>query len=402
MNGLRERARLRSRFRHSHTTVRWRLTLLYGGLFLACGVALLVITYVLVAHAPIRLAPGRGIVIQRSSLLVGGLPSGQLHAARVQQRIADLHDLVIESGIALGIMAILSGLLGWVVAGRVLAPLRTMTAVTRRISDTSLHQRLAIAGPRDELRELADTIDGLLERLQWSFESQRRFVANASHELRTPLTTMRTTLDVEIAKPGEIPPRLMALDADLRGELDQADRLLEGFLVLARAQRGELGHSSPVALDQLISTALAARADRIAAGRIELRTRLEPVRVAASETLLARLVENVIENAVAHNETGGFVEIGCTVDHGIARVAVANGGPVLEEGAVGRLAEPFQRLGQERIAARNGHGLGLSIVAAIAEAHGGSLQLQARPHGGLNLQIVLPGASLATPVEVGQ
>jgi signal transduction histidine kinase len=316
MNGLRERARLRSRFRHPHTTVRWRLTLLYGGLFLACGAALLAITYVLVAHASITPRCCR-IEIPRSHLpapAAGLLSSVQLRAVRVQQRIADLHDLVIESGIALGIMAIVSGLLGWVVAGRVLRPLRTMTAVTRQISDTNLYQRLAIAGPRDELRELADTIDGLLERLQWSFEAQRRFVGNASHELRTPLTTMRTALDVEIAKPGEIPARLRALDADLRGELDQADRLLDDFLVLARAQRGELGQGSPVALDELICAALAARADRIAARRIELRIRLEPIRVAGSETLLARLVENVIENAVAHNETGGFIEIGCTVD----------------------------------------------------------------------------------------
>ncbi len=325
-----------------------------------------------------------------------------LQPARVQQRAAELHDLLIESGIALGIMAGLSGLLGWVVAGRVLRPLRTMTAVTRQISDTNLDQRLAIAGPRDELRELADTIDGLLERLQWSFESQRRFVTNASHELRTPLTTMRTALDVEIAKPGQIPPRLRALDADLRGELDQADRLLDDFLVLARAQRGELGQGSPVALDQLISAALAARADRIATRRIELRTRLEPVLVSGTETLLARLVQNVIENAVAHNETGGFIEIGCTVDHGTARLVLANGGPILEDGAVGRLAEPFQRLGRERIASRNGHGLGLSIVAAIAEAHAGSRRLHVRPCGGLNVEILLPDATFVTPVGVRQ
>jgi signal transduction histidine kinase len=391
---VREGARLRPRFRHPHTTVRWRLTLLYGGLFLASGAGLLAITYLLVAHAPIRLPPGRVIAVERSRL------PQSMQAARVQQRSAELHDLLIESGVALGIMASLSGLLGWVVAGRALRPLRTMTAVTRQISDTNLDQRLAIAGPRDELRELADTIDGLLERLQWSFESQRRFVTNASHELRTPLTTMRTALDVEIAKPGEIPPRLRALDADLRGELDQADRLLDDFLVLARAQRGELGQGSPVALDQLIPAALAARADRIAARRIELRTTLEPVLVFGSETLLARLLENVIENAVAHNETGGFIEIGCTVDHGTARLALANGGPILEDGAVGRLAEPFQRLGQERIASRNDHGLGLSIVAAIAEAHGGSLQLHVRPRGGLNVEIFLPGATFAAPIGV--
>jgi signal transduction histidine kinase len=397
MNRVRERARLRSRFRQPRMTVRWRLTLLYGGLFLVSGVALLAITYLLVAHAPIRLPPGRVIAIERSSRV-----PQSLRAARVQQRSAELHDLLIESGIALGIMASVSGLLGWVVAGRVLRPLRTMTAVTRQISETNLDQRLAIAGPGDELRELADTIDGLLHRLQRSFESQRRFIANASHELRTPLATMRTTLDVESAKPGQIPPRLSALDADLRGELDHADRLLEDFLVLARAQRGELGQGSPVALDHLIRAGLAARADRIAAKRIELRARLDSVRVAGTETLLARLVENVIDNAVAHNETGGFIEIDCTLDHSTARLVLANGGPALDDKAVGRLAEPFQRLGQERIASSDGHGLGLSIVAAIAEAHAGSLRLHVRPSGGLTVEILLPAATFATPIGVGQ
>ena len=322
MTLLEHPGRLVGRLAHPRTTVRWRLTLLYGGLFLASGAALLAITYALVAHAAVtppvntsiegpRVAPfvpsGPSVAPSPSAIeRLLGSRAGQpaLHIVTRGQRVADLHTLVIESGIALAIMAIASMLLGWWVAGRVLRPLRAITATTQRISDANLHERLAIRGPRDELRRLADTIDALLERLEAAFESQRRFVANASHELRTPLATMRATLDVEIAKP-DVPARLKALDADLREDLDQADRLLESFLVLARAQRGELGTQASVSLAQIVSDALAARGDEIAAKHLELHTALAPVRVTGGETLLARMIENVIENAVRHNQTHG-------------------------------------------------------------------------------------------------
>ena len=218
-----------------------------------------------------------------------------------QQRVNELHQLEIESAIALGIMAILSGLLGWVVAGRVLRPLRTITAAAQEISETNLHHRLDLPGPRDELRTLADTIDALLARLEAAFESQRQFVANASHELRTPLTTMRTALDVASAKPNLSSAQVRALDASLRADLDQADRLLESFLVLARAQREELGEETSASLAQIVDDALASRSDAIAAKQIELHSTLAPACVKGSETLLARMVDNLIDNAVRHN-----------------------------------------------------------------------------------------------------
>ena len=224
------RERLISGLVHRRITARLRLTALYGGLFLVCGAALLAVTYTLVDHAPIHIVGERLTAPQNGA-----------------QRIADLHDLVVESGIALAIMAVISALLGWLVAGRVLAPLRTITAATREISDTNLHRRLAITGPRDELRELAETIDALLGRLESAFDAQRRFVANASHELRTPLTTMRAVLDVAIAK-RDVPPQLTTVDANLRQGLDQADRLLESFLALSRAQHGELGSQVTLSL----------------------------------------------------------------------------------------------------------------------------------------------------------
>ena len=214
--------------RPSERSVRLRLTALYGGLFLVSGACLLALTYGLV-----RVATAGGYVTVPTGSGVTPTGAGAMtatsHAIRLDQ-------LIVWSGIALATMTVASAALGWLVAGRVLAPLRTMTAATRRISDENLHERLAMPGPRDELTELADTIDGLLGRLETAFEAQRRFVANASHELRTPLAMMRTSLDVATAKPEPIPPEVRRLDGKLREGLDQADRLLESFLVLARAQ----------------------------------------------------------------------------------------------------------------------------------------------------------------------
>ena len=294
-------------------------------------------------------------------------------------------------------MALVSGVLGWVVAGQVLAPLRTITATTERISATDLHKRLAMPGPRDELRLLADTIDRLLERLEAAFDAQRRFVANASHELRTPLTTMRAVLDVAIAKP-DAAPQLKSVDTNLRQALDQADRLLENFLALARAQHGQLDHA-PVSLAQLADDALARRGEAIAAKHIELRTSLTSVRVTGSETLLARMVDNVIENAVRHNQPHGSITVALEPHGEHARLVVESGGPILDQATVARLAEPFKRIGAERTGSENGHGLGLSIVAAVVAAHDGTLELNPRPQGGLRVQITLPAATVAQPAS---
>ena len=290
-------------------------------------------------------------------------------------------------------MALVSAALGWLMAGRVLAPLRTITATAERISDTNLHERLAMAGPRDELRLLADTIDRLLERLETAFDAQRRFVANASHELRTPLAMMRTTLDVAIAKPGEVPAQTRELDLELRVDLDHADGLLESFLTLARAQNGQLDEHDQVALEPLITAGLAARAEQITAKRVTVETHLAAAEVAGSATLLRRMVENVIENAVHHNQPGGSVELTLALLGGRrAQLIIDSSGPVLDESAVATLAQPFTRLGQDRTGSQNGQGLGLSIVAAVAAAHDGSLELHARPEGGLRVQITLPAA----------
>jgi hypothetical protein len=365
-------------------SVRWRLTLLYTLIFLICGAGLLAITYWLFAnfaYSPPK-QPFNPVMVQ-------------VEEAMSVQRATGLHRLQIYSGIALAIMAMVSVALGWLVAGRVLAPLRTITASTDRISDTNLHERLGMSGPRDELRLLADTIDRLLARLEAAFDAQQRFVANASHELRTPLAMMRTTLDVAVAKPGGVPAQTRELGAELRLDLDHADRLLESFLTLARAQNGELDEPNQVALGPLIRSALGDRAEEIAAKELTVETDLDAVEVAGSPTLLRRMIENVIENAVRHTQPGGLVEVALASPDGPwARVVISSSGPLLDSGAVADLAKPFKRLSQDRTGSQDGHGLGLSIVAAVAAAHGGQLYLHAREEGGLRVQITVPAATV--------
>jgi signal transduction histidine kinase len=277
-------------------------------------------------------------------------------------------------------MLLVSLVLGSALARRVLRPLRVITAATRRISADNLHQRLGVRGPADEVKALADTIDELLARLEESFAAQRRFVADASHELRTPLATMRASLDVAMAKPGPAPAETTVLADRIRTELDRVDTLLEGFLVLARAQHGALDDREAVSLTALVAEVLPADVEADLAADVV--TRGNPV-------LLARLVGNVLDNAVRH----GAFRVAVAARDDRARLVVESSGPRLDPSQVAKLGRPFQRLGAERTG--GGTGLGLSIVAAIAAAHGGSLQLSARPEGGLRTEVDLP---LAVPV----
>ncbi len=398
MKAGRTRDQLILRLLRPHLTVRWRLTLLYSFLFVICGAALLSITYGLFASfADSPPKPGLHPGARTPSPT-----SLQVASAMSVQRSIGLHRLQIYSGGALAVMAIVSGVLGWLIAGRVLAPLRTITSTADRISDTNLHERLAMSGPRDELRQLADTFDRLLERLETAFDAQRRFVANASHELRTPLAMMRTTLDVAIAKPAGVPEQTRELDAELRVDLGHADQLLESFLTLARAQDGQLADQDRVALGPLITLALSARAEQIAAKRLSVQADLAAVEVVGSPTLLGRMIENLIENAVRHNQVGGAIELTLVpVDEDRAQLVIDGSGPILDQAAVAELAQPFRRLSQDRTGSQNGHGLGLSIVAAIAAAHHGRLELHARPAGGLRVEVTLSTAIPALAQATG-
>ncbi|MGW0962010.1 sensor histidine kinase [Streptomyces gelaticus] len=316
----------------------------------------------------------------------------------LQRQLADVHAqqnhrLLVGSLIALVVMAGISLLLGRVLAGRVLRPLRVITAATRRISAENLHQRLAVTGPVDEVKEFADTVDGLLERLEVSFDAQRRFVGNASHELRTPLATMRASLDVAVAKP-EPTAQTVALAVRLRGELDRVDHLLDGFLVLARTQHGTLADQSPVSLGELVREALAVRAAGMAAKMLTVDDGSRPdAWTRGSPALLSRMVENVVDNAIVHNEVSGWIRVATEQDGTGARLVVETGGRLLDQAQADRLTQPFARLGADRTGPEGSSGLGLSIVAAIVAAHGGRLTLLARPEGGLRVGVSLPSAA---------
>jgi signal transduction histidine kinase len=270
-----------------------------------------------------------------------------------------------------------------------------MTAAAQRISEENLHERLALTGPDDELKELGDTVDGLLARLESAFIAQRRFVANASHELRTPLTTMRASLDVALAKPEPVPPQTVALAARLRAELDKIEALLEAFLVLARAQHRHLPGHTALPLDYVVGAALADHAAAIRAMNLTAQDISTPggAWVAGDQALLSRLVGNLIGNAVCHNADGGWITITTQTDGRRVSLVVENGGQALEQRQLDELAQPFRRLDADRTGSDKGSGLGLSIVAAIAEAHGGTLDLQAREDGGLRVCVELPSAA---------
>ncbi|WP_322778173.1 sensor histidine kinase [Frankia sp. Cas4] len=403
------RVRRRSpRSRLPSRTVRLRLTLLYGGLFVLSGAALLAITYLLLLRFTARIQITTGPVSAPDTQ--GGPLGGQLPPASpetssaVVSRIhhSYLHHLLVESGIALAIMAVASIGLGWLMAGRVLRPLRTITATTLRISQENLHERLNLPGPQDELTDLGDTIDGLLVRLETAFEAQRRFVANASHELRTPLAMMRTSLDVAEGKPQPVPREVTVLAGRLREGLDQADRLIESFLTLARAHQVVPGEAAAVSLTDLVATALAAHEARSAELGVGIHRQLATVEVTGNPTLLRRLIENLVDNALRYNHPGGFVHVGChtasdgTAGARTAQLMVESTGALLDDAEVRELGQPFHRLTADRTTTGSvGLGLGLSIVTAIAAAHDGALHLSARPDGGLRAVVNLPHVSRA-------
>jgi signal transduction histidine kinase len=367
-------------------TVRLRLTLLYGLLFLASGAALLAITYGLVdSRLPGNLVsqgPGHGSTTG-SGLVTA--PPAVANAMRAQHA-ADLHQLFIQSGIALAIMVAVALALGWLAAGRTLRPLRIITAATRQISDRNLHERLALTGPRDELTDLAGTIDGLLARLDAAFDSQRRFVANASHELRTPLMLIQTLLQVALADPAITLGSLRSACQEVLAACKEQDRLIRALLTLARSQRG-LDHREPLDLAEITGHALHARQREATADGLRFDAALGPAPAVGDPSLAMILISNLIENAIRHNIPGGHIQITTGTRVGQATLTVANTGPHVPADQARRLLEPFQRLDGKRGHDHEGLGLGLSIVAAIADAHDATLSVRPRPSGGLAIEV---------------
>jgi signal transduction histidine kinase len=410
-------------------TIRLRLTLTYSGLFLLAAAMLLAFTYVFVvrglstssdlrtpgqstsaAEQSFKNSCGRVMAAQKKRAALTeaeqslirkcelSFRSGVVAGAQ-SQRDAAVHQLLLYSLIGLGIMGALSGAAGWLVAGRALRPVHAITGAARRASEENLGERLALAGPPDELKELADTYDAMLARLDAAFASQRRFVANASHELRTPLTVMRTAIDVTLAKPGRTPAQLESMAAEIRGAVDRAEALIEALLTLARSDRGTASVEA-ADLAVLAEDALDAAGPAIRAGSLHVETALRPAPTQGDLVLLDRLVANLVDNAVQHNTRGGWIQVATGMRDGQAQLTVTNGGPDIGEDVAPLLFEPFRRLdGQrgDRASGGPGTGLGLSIVRSVATAHQGTVTAHGRPAGGLDVSVVLPGVPAVSP-----
>jgi signal transduction histidine kinase len=318
--------------------------------------------------------------------------TGPIQAA---QRAADSHQLVVNSGIALGIAAMLALLAGWLVAGRMLRPIRTITRTARRISSTSLHERLALDGPQDELKELGDTLDGLFARLEAAFEAQRHFVANASHELRTPLTAERTLLQVALDDPGTTTAAWRCTAEEVLASNDEQARLIEALLTLASSESGLTGRQ-PVDLAAAVTAIITGLAHETGRLGIHIDEVSEPATIDGDPLLTERLVANLLTNAVRHNVADGRVEVRTGGQDGRAVLSVTNTGPVIPSADVDRLFQPFQRLDRRRANYKNGHGLGLSIVRAIATAHDATITAHPLPDGGLSVSVSFPQPASAT------
>jgi two-component system sensor histidine kinase VanS len=372
-------------------TVRLRLTLLYSGLFFVSGLVLLVTMYLL-----FRGTTGVDLIvpsgISHRSLNPGAYSDvRRMFAGAVARNTHRLHEGLIQSGIALAIMTGVSIVLGWLVAGRVLRPLRTMTATTRQISERNLNERLALPGPRDELKDLADTIDGLLERLEAHVTGQQRFAANASHELRTPLALTQTLLDVARNDPdrdsGELVERLQEVNARAIG-------LTEALLLLSRADQRSFARE-PVDLSLVAEEATETLLPLAEKRAVSLETGGDTTTpTVGSHALLLQLTTNLVHNAIVHNlPEDGTVLVRTRAKPDGVELTVENTGEHLAPELVATLAEPFQR-GTQRIRPDHaGVGLGLAIVKSITQAHGGTLALAPRAAGGLCVTVQLPAAS---------
>jgi signal transduction histidine kinase len=397
-----------SGLRPPRRTARLRLTVLYGGVCLVFGAVLLAVTYLLTWGTVI---PAETILATPQPVAASGQapadPSAQAaNQDGADQITVDRQLLLLRSGIALVIVSAAAVGAGWLLAGRVLRPLSAITAAARRISASSLHERLTLDGPDDELKELGDTLDGLLTRLEASFGAQRRFAASASHELRTPLTRERALIEVTRADPAATAGTWQEVSLDLLAFNAETERLIDALLTLASSEAG-LSQREPADLAAITSATLAV--PRPATGRLGLNVQasIQPAVLDGDPLLIQQLVTNLIDNAVRHNIPGGHVQVATGTSDGHAVLSVANSGQVIPPAEVSRLFQPFQRLGPRPARRDGGHGLGLSIVRAIATAHGAAIAAHALPDGGLAVDVTFPppppspspprGPSAATP-----
>jgi signal transduction histidine kinase len=401
-------------------TVRARLTLLYAGLFAVCGAIVVAVSYALVARqgtakpGPGPSPPGGITASFAKQFLSGQLGDVRdkrltgkcqqylqyLHVQHVQHQAAlnqlqgeqhqialTLSHLLRYSLITLAVVIALAAVLGWIFSGRALRPVQQITAAARAASERNLSARVAPSGPRDELRELAETFDAMLGRLQAAFEGQQRFIANASHELRTPLAVMRTTADVVLDDPDATPADLRGMATDIRAVTGHAEHLIGALLMLARNERGltvrEQTDLAAVAEDVLDTAAL---------GDWQVHASLDPAVITGDPVLAERLITNLVDNAAKYNHPGGDIWITTCTVAGSSELTVANTGPVISTADISRIFQPFERLNGRSTG--EGFGLGLAIVASIAAIHGGAATARPRDDGGLSVTVTIPSAGV--------
>ena len=412
------RALLRPARRLWPQKVRTRLTLIYAMLFFAAGSALLGLTYGLVASSlSARPAAAASTSTQELNTLIHeckpesyvvkgkhlvAIPPPFLPACKQAkaaydagtaagleaQRQSALSKLLSFSLVGLAVMTVASGGLGWVMSGRVLRPVRVITETARRASEQHLGERLALTGARDELKELADTFDGMLERLDAAFTTQRRFVANASHELRTPLTVMRTAIDVTLAKPSPTARQLTDMGVRVRRSIDRAETMVEALLTLAVSDQGKLS-TEFTDLATWAEDAIDATTPEIERLDLHVVAELDPAETTGDPQLLERMIWNLVDNAVRHNEPGGWIRLRTGTKGAAAYLEIANSGPYIPDDAVPSLFEPFRRM-EARTGVRDGVGLGLSIAQSVGTAHRANITARSQPAGGLDISVVIP------------
>jgi signal transduction histidine kinase len=365
-------------------SLRWRLTLLSTALLALFGALLLALSYLLVGRVVAALPqfPPGTLVLVGDQLMEASAAAAEIVA---QGR----RTVLIVGLIAFPIQVLAGALLSWLLIGRALRPLFTLTRTARLLSESSLDRRIRLPGPRDEVADLADTFDEMLDRLEAAFDAERRFVANASHELRTPLSVIRTEVEVTLADPSANVADLREMGAVVLEATDGANRLLTSLLVLARTQARGVSVLQPVDLADLVRPTLQANEAAIADRGLTVSVRVAPATVSGDPALLERLVGNLVENAVRHNVSGGWITVLTGRSDGVAALEVASSGPVIDARTVSELFEPF-RQGRRPRTGQRGTGLGLSIVRAVVAAHRGSVDAAPVPDGGLRVTVRLP------------
>jgi signal transduction histidine kinase len=355
-------------------TLRARMTLLYGAVICASGIVLVTVTQLLALGLFTRQQHGQ---------------AGPGHPGLDHPQPSAIPPAFWNDVIALAIMAVFSLAAGWLIAGRFVRPLRSIITTARDISASSLHRRLGVRGRGDEFAELGQTLDDLFGRLEASFQAQRHFIANASHELRTPLTAGRALLQVALANPEPTVEALRATCEELVELGDQQERLIKALLALASSQRG-IGLLECLDLADIAGDVILTRQEEATRNGIHLHTALGAAPVTADPNLTESLIANLLDNAIRHNLPGGQAEISTALTTAGVFVSVSNTGPRIPPDVVQDLFQPFRQLGVQRTLHGEGHGLGLAIVRAIADAHGAALTARARPAGGLDIKVTFP------------